>query len=236
MKTVEASDSIRRLSVILFSVFVFLVACSNALNYEVASLTDEQRKTLRQELTMDQLKKLDDWVNRNTLEGQGIPAGVTVRQALTYQAEWLSKQQMDEAKAANVRKQAQMERAMRREKFSGMLSVTLLSKKNKVQVDDQKFVTLEIAYNNKTDKDIRRVNGVLKLTDIYGNIVIDIGRSFDREIPAQQTVVDRDGGLFINLLMEPEANLWNTDFDKLKSTFETQTILFKDGTTASASE
>jgi hypothetical protein len=236
VKTVGASGSFSNRSVILFSVFVFLVGCSDALSYKVANLTDEQRTTLRQKLTTDQLKKLDDWVDRNSSAGQRIPAAVTVRQALKYQAEWLSKQNIDEAKAAHVREQAEGERAVRREEFSGMLSVALLSKKNKVQVDERRFVALEIAYSNKTDKDIQRVNGVLKISDIYGNTVIDIGRSFDRGIPARQTVVDHDAGVLINPLMEPQVNLWNTDFDKLKLTFEAQTILFKDGTSASAPE
>ncbi len=236
MKTAGTLGPWRHVSVILFPVLIFVVGCSNALSYGVANLTDEQRIILRQELTTDQLQKLDDWITRNTSGGQRIPAAVTVRQALRDQAEWLSKQKIVEAKAAEVRKQAEAERAVRLKEFSAMLPVALVSKKNKVQVDEGRFVALEIAYENKTDKDIQRVDGVLRFTDIYGNTVIDIGRSFDHGIPARQTVVDHDAGVFINPLMEPQVNLWNTDFDKLKLTFEAKTILFKDGTKASAPE
>jgi hypothetical protein len=219
----------RLLAINLFAMFVFLTGCSDPKNYEVAKLTNQRRAVMHQILTADQLKKLDDWINRNAITRKGVPPGVTVKQALLDQDDWLGKQKIKETSAHELRENLQAERSARQEMFAKVLSVSLVSKKNKVQEDDRKFVSLEIAYANKADKDIRAVNGVLKLTDIYGNTVIDIDRSIDRGIPARQTVVDHDAGVFINPLMEPQVNLWNTDFDKLKFTFEVSDITFKDG-------
>jgi hypothetical protein len=41
-------------------------------------------------------------------------------------------------------------------------------------------------------------------------------------------------GLEINQFMDQHMKLWTTDFDKIKSTFEVQTIIFKDGTRVDA--
>jgi hypothetical protein len=218
------------MSLIFFAVFAFLVGCSDPQNYEVAKLTSQQRTRIHQVLTADQSKKLDDWINRRTITSKSVPPGVTVEQALREQDDWLAKKNIEEAKADELRRKAQVERAAKGEKLSQMLSVTLVSKRNKVQVDERKFVALEIAYRNKTDKDIQGVKGVLKLTDIYGDAIIDIPWSYDGGISAQQAAVEHDTGAFIDKSIEPQVKLWNTDFEKIIPTFEVNAIIFKDGT------
>jgi len=216
--------------IILLTVFAVAVGCSNALNYEVASLTDQQRIRVQNALTADQLKRLDDWIERSATANKQVPRGVTVKQALIDQDNWLAKRKLEAARAEELKRRVQAERAAKQERIAKMLSVTLLSKKNKVQVDERKYVALEIAYDNRTKKDIRRVVGVLRITDIYGNTVMDISSSYGAGISAQQTTVDHDAGVFIDKSVESEVKLWNTDFDKLKFTFEADAIIFKDGT------
>ncbi len=113
-----------------------------------------------------------------------------------------------------------------------MLSVTLVSKKNKVRVDEQRFVAFDIAYANKTDKDIREVRSSLKLANIYGNPIIDLNWSYDGRISAKQTVVDHDADVDINRSSDAQVELWDTDFERLKPHFEIKTIVFNDGTSA----
>lgn len=224
----------KRFSIILFALIAFLVGCSNALQYEVAKLTDEQRTAVRQILTSEQLEKLDNWINRNATTNRGIPRGVTVQQAIKDQDGWLANKNVEEATSAQLRKQAQAELAAIQVEFASDLTVSLLTKKNQVQVDGRRFVTLEIAYSNRTDKAIQGVKGILKLRDTYGNPVIDVSLSNDRGISAMQTVIDHDADVPIDQLSEPQVNLWNTDFDKLKYTFEARSITFNDGTSMSA--
>ena len=234
MKTMGALRPFKRFSIILFALIAFLVGCSNALQYEVAKLTDEQRTAVRQILTSEQLEKLDNWINRNATTNRGIPRGVTVQQAIKDQDGWLANKNVEEATSAQLRKQAQAELAAIQVEFASDLTVSLLTKKNQVQVDGRRFVTLEIAYSNRTDKAIQGVKGILKLRDTYGNPVIDVSLSNDRGISAMQTVIDHDADVPIDQLSEPQVNLWNTDFDKLKYTFEARSITFNDGTSMSA--
>ena len=218
------------LSIVLFAMIAFVVGCSNPLNYDVAKLTPEQRRVVQQRLTVEQSKNLDDWISRNTTAGKGIPPGVTVEQALNDQTAWLAKQSLEAAKAAELRKQMQAKHAAKQDELARMLSVTLVSKKNKVRVDEQRFVAFDIAYANKTDKDIREVRSSLKLANIYGNPIIDLNWSYDGRISAKQTVVDHDAGVDINRSSDAQVELWDTDFERLKPDFEIKTIIFKDGT------
>jgi hypothetical protein len=235
MKIVGALIPLRDLAIILFAVFGLVVGCSNALNYQVAKLTKEQRAQVQQILTADQVKKLDDWIARNATANKGLPTGVTIELALKDQADWLVKQKAEAAKADEFRKQKQTARTARQEEFARMLSVTLVSKTNKVFTDEQRLVVFEVAYANRTDKDIHGVKGVLKLTNIYGDSVIDLNWSYVGRISAKQTVVDRDAAVSINSLIEPQVDLWNTDFEKLKSTFEIEKIILKVETSVSDS-
>ncbi len=225
-----AFRAFRLVAISLIAAFVFLVGCSNPTNYEVAKLTDQQRAVMHRMLTADQLKKIDDWIDRNAVTKNGLPVGVTVKQALLDQDAWLAKQKMEETRERKLQEKLQTERSARQKMFAKMLSVSLVSKENKVQEDDQKVVFLEIAYANKADKDIRGVKGVLKLTDIYGDTIIDIDRSYDGGISARQTTFEHEVGIAINKSVEPQVKLWNTDFGKIRATFEVSDITFKDGT------
>jgi hypothetical protein len=223
----------RNLAVIRLAALVFIIGCSNALNYEVAKLTGEQRTLLQQILTADQVKKLDDWIDRNSKYGKGLPARVTVGQALQNQAEWLATQTAEKAKADELRMQLQARHAARQDEIAKLLSITLVSKSNRIREDDRQFVAFELAYANKTAKDIQGVTGVLKLNNVYGDPVIDISWSFDGELPAKHIAVERSAGIYISRSVEPQMALWNTDFEKLKSAFEVRKINFKDGTSVS---
>jgi hypothetical protein len=254
MKKKGALRSLGEVMINLFAVLTFIVGCSNALNYEVAGLTDEQRIGVQRALTADQLKELDDWIiRRSTINngrspsanatlsaddrdrrlaeaGKNIPRGVSVRQALIDQDAWLAKQKIDEARAAEQMARKLAERAARQARFSRMLSVALVSKINEVHKDEKNYVVLELSYENKTDKDIRDVEGVLKFSDMYGQSVADISRSYQGRIPAKGTVVEHDVEVVVNKSVEPLETLWETDFDRLKLAFEANVIIFSDGT------
>ena len=100
----------------------------------------------------------------------------------------------------------------------------------------RRWIGLEIAYENKGDKDIQGVKGILKITDIFGDKIMNVRWSYDRGVPAKQTTAERTSGIDVNQFKDSDMKLWNTDFDKLKSTFETTTIIFKDGTKIDAPE
>jgi hypothetical protein len=64
---------------------------------------------------------------------------------------------------------------------------------------------------------------------------MDLDWAYDRPISAQRTVVDHDAGVSISRTIEPQVELWDTDFAKLKPVFEIKTITFNDGTSMNGS-
>jgi len=219
-----------------------LGACSDPRDYDATKLTEEQKKELGQKLTADEGQKLMAWMMRQAFTGQQQPAiGVTVRNAIKDQEQWAAKvkaeeelaavkRKEEEARAAELRKKVEAERRAAEEQFSKMLSVALTAKRNQQGEYGKQFVYLHIAYENKTDKDIQGVKGVLHVNDLFGDKIVNVRWSYDRGVAANKRAVETGSGLELNRFMSEHQKLWNTDFDKIKSNFEVQTIIFKDGT------
>jgi|SRR5579859_7147957 len=215
---------------------LLLAGCSNPLNYRVSKLTPDQNRDLHAVLTADQSAELDAWIQRHTAAaGAALPADVTVGEALKDQEAWLAKQQAEKTKAAQLQKKRMEELVARQQQLASMVSVALLSKTNRVLPDDRKFVALDLQYANKTDKDIQAVKGTVNLVNVYGEPVIAFDWAYNRPITSKQTVVERNARIFISTSVEPQVALWDTDYDKLKLTFEIKTITFKDGTSVGES-
>jgi hypothetical protein len=230
---------------ILAATLLLCVACSDPRDYDATKLTEEQKKELGQKLTADEGQKLTGWMLRQAFTGQKPAIGVTVRNAIKDQEQWTAKvkaeeelaaikRKQEEAKAAELRKKVEAERRAAEEQFAKMLSVALTGKRNQAGEYGKRFVYLHIAYENKTDKDIEGVKGVLHISDMFGDKIINVRWSYDRGVAANKTAVETGSGLEINQFMDPHMKLWNTEFDKIKSSFEVQTIIFKDGTRVDA--
>jgi hypothetical protein len=221
---------------LLLAVIVFLGGCSNPRNYEVAKLTDEQKKELGQKLNADEGKKLTTWLARKTFSGREIPSGITVGEAIKEEENWLTKKSAQETRAKELKKEIDAERLAKQEEFAKFLTVALVSKKNDLGRYNQRWVGLDIAYENRSDRDIRGVKGVLRITDIFDDSILNINWSYDRGIPAKQKKLETGTGIEINQFKDSHMKLWNTSFGDLKSTFEILTIIFKDGTKIEAPE
>ena len=93
------------------------------------------------------------------------------------------------------------------------------------------FVELKMNCKNNTDKDIVAVRGIIHITDLFGNAILDITLLYDTgTISAKEEVDIKDIGLDINPYMDKHIKLRDTEFEKLKFTFETSSVAFSDGT------
>lgn len=226
-------------SVSLFFILVcsfYLTACSDPKSYEIGKLTEEQKKEIGQKLTADEGQKISAWMLRNAFNDKPIANGVTVGNAIKEQEEWIAKQNAEEAKAAELQKKVEAERKLKQEEFRKLTTVALVGKQNDEGDYGQKFITLHVAYENKGDKDIQGIKGILKINDLFGDKILNLRWTFDDGVDAKKTVTERGSGLEVNQFMDDHMKLWNTDFDKLKSSFEISTIIFKDGTKIEAPE
>ena len=186
---------------------ILLSGCTDPKSYEATKLTEEQRKELGQKLTADEGQKLAGWMMRNVMAGKEPPVGTTVAQALKEQDEWVAKQKEEEAKMEELRKKVEAEHKAKQEAFAKLLSVALISKKNSIGEYSQRWVGLGLAYENMGDKDIQGVKGILKLTDIFGDTILNVNWSYDGGITAKQSTVERDSGIDINQFKDSNMKL-----------------------------
>lgn len=215
---------------------VVLVGCSNPKNYEIAELTDEQKKELGKSLTADEGQKLTAWMMRRAIMDSEIPSGTTVGQALAEQDKWQAEQKAKEAEQAALAERLEKERKEKQAEFAKLVSVAVLDKRNVDGEYGQDAAVFDVGYENKGTKDIEGIKGVLHVADIFGDSIININWSYDDGIPAGESRVERGSGVDINRFIDRDMRLWNTDFNKMKTQFEVSTIVFKDGTALEAPE
>ncbi len=234
-----------RTMLMIVSLLLVAVGCGDPKDVELSTLTQEQTAKLEKKLNGEEMRLLMGYQLRHSMSaalgGKAAPAGVTVNQAIKDQREWVEKQKQEElvaaerrrkeeADAAELKKKLDAEQKAKQEEFAKLLSAVLVGKRNVDQSYGRKFVSLQMAYENKTDKDIAGVKGVLRLTDMFDDKIMNVRWSYDGGIRAKQTIVEKGSGVDINEFKDTDMKLWNTDQDKLKAIFEPSTIIFRDGT------
>jgi hypothetical protein len=213
-----------------------LLGCSDPHKFEVAKLTEEQRVEIGKKLNADEGAKLSGYLIRTSFASKELPAGITVGQAIKEQEEWLVKEKAETAKAEELKKKVMAERKVQQDAFAKLLTVVLVAKRNSTGEYDQRMVLLDLAFENKGEKDIAGVKGILRLKDMFGDKILNMNWSFDEGVGARQTTVERGSGIKINQFMDDHLRLWNAASDKIKAVYEVKTIIFKDGTRLDAPE
>jgi len=216
---------------------ILLMGCRDVRDAELSKLTDDQKASLDKKLNGEETRLLMGYMMRQgmsqTFGGKGAPDGITIKQAIKDQRDFLEKEKQDEAKAEELKKKVEAERKAKQEEFARLLSAVLVSKKNVDSEYGQKYVAVEMAFENRSDKDMQGIKGTLKIADIFGDTINNVSFSYDRGVTAGKTSTYK-GTIDINRFMNKDMKLWNTDLDKLKTTFEISTIIYKDGTKVEA--
>ena len=90
--------------------------------------------------------------------------------------------------------------------------------------------TFEV-YNN-TSKNIKGVQGILTIKDLFGVDIMSFGLDFTGQtIEANNSIVVSEMGIDINQFMDKHIKIYNTNFDDLKFEYEITSIIYEDGTT-----
>jgi hypothetical protein len=89
-------------------------------------------------------------------------------------------------------------------------------------------ITLKVAYQNNTKKDIAAFKGVITFKDTFGDKIYSSGLKEDEGIKAGAS---RNVGLFIkyNQFIDNDVKLKNAELAKSKVEFQPITIIFADG-------
>lgn len=212
-----------------------LGGCSDPKNYKATSLTEKQRDELLKKLTNEERSDFAAWMLRHAMSGKTPAPETTVAQALAEQDAWRTQQKAEEAKEEALKQKVEAERAAKRAEFAKLITIAVTGKKNSENEYGQQYVSFSLAYENKSEKDIRGVKGVIRVANLFGDKIFNGSWTFDNGLPGKQSTVE-SGSYEINRFIDTHQKLWETDFEKMKVTFDVQTILFKDGTQINAPE
>jgi hypothetical protein len=226
---------------ILISIVVLITACSNPKDTVIPNSIENlgSIKSDLEKLSPEERQLFSDYFVRHTMatamggmfgiKPDPIPEGMTIGKAIEEQSNFIAKEKIRNAEKIALKAKIDTVRKLQQEQIAKTLSFVFLSKKNVEQEYGRKFIALNLAFENKTEKDIAGVKGTLNISDIFGDKILNLKWSNDKGINSKETLVINDQGLDFNQFMDEHMKLWNTDNDKLKADFEVSTILFKDG-------
>jgi len=93
----------------------------------------------------------------------------------------------------------------------------------------QDFITFEIAFENKTDKDIRGVKGIVSFYDIFNEKIKDIEISYDKGINKHSQKI-WNAQIEFNPFIDSDVKLKNTEGGNLSYEWKPTVIIYEDGT------
>jgi hypothetical protein len=118
------------------------------------------------------------------------------------------------------------------EKTPSPLQITLISKSFKaknIQADDfEDDITLQLAFTNLLDKDIRAFDGIVTFTDLLDNEILSSKIAINEPLKAG-AILNWKGAIKYNQFMDTHQRLRNEEQKNLKIRFATRKILFMDG-------
>ena len=94
-------------------------------------------------------------------------------------------------------------------------------------------ITMDLKFTNKTDKDMKGVQGTVTFYDMFDNEISTTKVAFDKGISAGQSKVWSTGTHY-NQFMEEDKKLKDTELKDLKYKWVVTTIVYGDGTKESA--
>lgn len=117
--------------------------------------------------------------------------------------------------------------------FSGV-SVQILDKINK-KGDIIEFIVLPFKVVNNYDKNIKGIEGILHVRDMFGKDILDIQWDITLGvIPAHGSITENEFGISYNPYIDTHQKVYNTAYEDLIFEYEFMTIMFSDGTTITA--
>lgn len=135
----------------------------------------------------------------------------------------------DAIKLRNKAEKAVKEKEERRQLFDNVLTVTLRDKGYR-KGDWEDYLTYEIAYENKSEKDIRAVKGSILITDLFDSEIKKIELVGDEVIPAGK-IVKKLYTTKYNQFKDEDTRLRSKSIKDIKVVWTPEKIIFGDGST-----
>lgn len=112
------------------------------------------------------------------------------------------------------------------QKASKQFEISVTDKENKINYPSYATCTFNCVIKNNSKFSASNISGIMKITDKQGKQLSYGKASFSGDfIPGEELTFSLDWEMKIN---ENTAEIWNSDFDSLRVSFEITEITFKD--------
>lgn len=184
------------------------------------------------DLPEDDKKLLAGYVMRaemsKTFGNEKVPVGITVQQAIDNQKSWVAKNEAEEKAQKAKAEKMKAEADAKKQEAKNALAVTVYDKQI-IQGDFDKSIVLRIDFQNKTNKTITAVKGIINFKDKFGDPVNSMNFSETNLVIAPHQSEKRDLGRRLNEFMNDDKVFADTSLNDLTYEFIPDQILFDDG-------
>jgi len=206
-----------------------LISCTAPLDKKFNKETSfEDLKSIKEEVDSSDYKLLSGSLLRLAFKGESIE-GMTYSDILEDGKEWKAEQDRLEAEQKALAEKIKKEEEERTKRLNDVLTVALY-KKGFSKYNYQEYITYSIAFENKSDRDIRALKGVLTINDLFDTKIKGISLTIDDPIKAGTTYKDSYTTDY-NQFKSEDSTLKSKDLDDLKIVWTPEKIIFSDGTT-----
>tara|TARA_Y100000588_G_scaffold384159_1_gene474856 strand:+ start:328 stop:978 length:651 start_codon:yes stop_codon:yes gene_type:complete len=211
-------------AILLTLLIVLTIACSTPLDRKYSEETLEtDAKEIKESgnLSEDEALMMVGWIMRAKLNGtelEGKTYGEILKEAKDYKQE----QEL-------LAEKAKLEEEEKRQRLGSALTVAMYNK-GYDEHDYQEYLTYSLAFENKTEKDIRAFKGSISIQDLFDTEIKTINLTIDDPIIAGETFKGTYTTDY-NQFRDEDVRLKNKDMDDLKVVWTPEKIIFTDGST-----
>lgn len=211
-------------SLLLLLSIVILTSCSGPLDKKYNEDTlEEDAKEIKEsgKLSEEDAKIMAGWILRSKFKDENLEGksyGDILEEAKDYKKE-------QELLAEKVK----LEDEEKRQRLGSALTVALYDKGYE-KYDYEDYLTYSLAFENKTDKDIRAFKGSISINDLFDTEIKSINLTIDDPILAGE-IFKSTYTTDYNQFRDEDIRLKNKDMSDLKVEWTPEKIIFTDGTT-----
>lgn len=161
-------------------------------------------------------------------------ANVTVGEAIEAQRKFLHDDSVRVATEKRAAEEALRRREAELQRLRGMVTVTVAGKRQQPRnTDAWRFndnTIFSLALSNAGDRPVAGVKGALVVRDMFDDEIIRLGYKYEEQPIAPGARVVDDAFYEVNEFIDDHVRLYQTPLERLKITWEPESIVFADGT------
>ena len=210
--------------VLIILVAVLTFSCTNPLDKKYSKETFETDAKVIGEsgkLSKEDASIMAAWIMKSAFKGENLE-GKTYNEIINEAKDYKKEQEL-------LAEKVKLEEEEKRQKFASALTVAMYDKGYQ-ESNYQEYLTYSIAFENKTDKDIRALKGSISIQDLFDTEIKVINLTIDDPIKAGETFKGTYTTNY-NQFKADDTRLKNKDMEDLKVVWTPEKIIFADGTT-----